>query len=79
MDNNVQFQDQQNQYTVSKKKGLTQMVINMGLAKDAKGAQMVLLVVAVVAVLIAGFFMFTGNSVGDGQPNVLPEGQFIPE
>ncbi len=78
--NNVQNQDQQNVYTAPKKKGLEQMIINMGLAKDSKGAQMVLLIIAVVAILIGGFFAFSGNgSPGDGQPNTLPEGQFIPE
>tara|TARA_B100000508_G_scaffold60333_1_gene46951 strand:+ start:13419 stop:13658 length:240 start_codon:yes stop_codon:yes gene_type:complete len=78
--NNVQFQDQQNVYTAPKKKGLEQMIIKMGLAKDSKGAQMVLLIIAVVAILIGGFFAFSGGgNPGDGQPNTLPEGQFIPE
>jgi len=55
------------------------MIIKTGLAKDSKGAQMVLLIIAVIAILIGGFFMFSGNGApGDGQPNVLPEGQFIP-
>jgi len=77
--NNVQFQDQQSTYTAPKKKGLEQMIIKTGLAKDSKGAQMVLLIIAVIAILIGGFFMFSGNGApGDGQPNVLPEGQFIP-
>lgn len=58
---NVQFDDQQQFQTVKKKNGLTQMVINMGLAKDAKGAQVVLLIVAVIAVAIALFFMFGGS------------------
>ena len=76
---NVQFQDQNTTYTVAKKKGLSSMVIKWGLAKDEKGAQMVLLIIAVVAILIGGFFMFSGNGApGDGQPNILPEGQFIP-
>lgn len=60
--NNVQFQDQQQFRTVAKKKGVTQMVINMGLAKDEKGAQVVLLIVAGVAVAVALFFMFSGGS-----------------
>jgi len=77
--NNVQFQDQQSTYTAPKKKGLEQMIIKTGLAKDSKGAQMVLLIIAVIAILIGGFFAFSGNGApGDGQPNVLPEGQFIP-
>lgn len=62
--NNVQFQDQNNVYRAPKKKGLSAMVIKWGLAKDEKGAQMVLLIIAVVAILIGGFFMFSGGSAG---------------
>jgi len=76
---NVQFQDQNNVYTVAKKKGLSAMVIKWGLAKDEKGAQVVLLIIAVVAILIGGFFAFSGNATpGDGQIDALPDGQFIP-
>ena len=69
--NNVQFQDQNNVRVVKKKGGLTQMVINAGLAKDTKGAQVVLLIIAVVALLVAGFFMFSGG--GGGIEAELPE------
>lgn len=70
----VQFEDQQNTYTVSKQKGLTEIVINAGLAKDAKGAQVVLLVIAVVAVGIGLFFMF-----GIGGPQVEEDFTISPE
>lgn len=66
---NVQFDDQQQFQTVKKKGGLTQMIIKMGLAKDAKGAQMVMLIVAVVAAAVALFFVFAG---GGSAPAELP-------
>ncbi|XKT75452.1 MAG: hypothetical protein ACJKSS_01550 [Patescibacteria group bacterium UBA2103] len=69
--NNVQFDDQQQFRTVQKKKGLTQMVINMGLAKDEKGAQVVLLIVGVVALAVMFFFMFSGG--GAPAPAELPD------
>ena len=55
------------------------MIIKSGLAKDEKGAQVVLLIVMGVAIVIALFFMFSGGSAGDGGPSTLPAGQFIPE
>jgi len=65
---NVQFDDQQSTYTVQKKSGLTDMVIKMGLAKDAKGAQVVLLIVAAIAVLVWVYFAFFngGGSIPAG-------------
>lgn len=65
---NVQFDDQRTTYTVQKKNGLTEMVIKMGLAKDAKGAQVVLLIIAVIALAIMFFFMFSGG----GSPAPIP-------
>jgi len=59
--NNVQFQDQSQVRTIHKKSGLPEMVIKLGLAKDAKGAQIVLLIIAVVAVVIGGVVMFAGG------------------
>lgn len=50
---NVQFQDQNNLYRAPKKKGLEQMIVKVGLAKDAKGAQVVLLFVLAGAVVVA--------------------------
>ena len=70
---NVQFEDQNNSYTVTKKKGLSAMVISWGLAKDEKGAQVVLLIIAVVAIAVGGFFMFTGGG-GTGAPANIPPG-----
>ncbi len=72
--NNVQFQDQRNVYTAPKKKGLEQMIIKMGLAKDSKGAQIVLLVIAVVAILIGGFFAFGGGTGSNVVPNIPAAG-----
>lgn len=76
---NVQFEDQQNIRYASGPKGLAGFVIKSGLAKDAKGAQVVLLIIAVLAFIIAGFFIFTGGgepTAGEGKP--LPVEQ-IPE
>jgi hypothetical protein len=67
---NVQFDDQRSTYTVQKKSGLTDMVIKMGLAKDAKGAQVVLLIIAVIAAAIGLFFMFSGGSGGVSQAEI---------
>jgi len=69
---NVQFDDQQSTYTVQKKSGLTDMVIKTGLAKDAKGAQIVLLIIAVIAAAIGMFFMFGGG--GSDIPVGIPAG-----
>ena len=49
---NVQFDDQQQVRYAPKTKGLGGLVISWGLAKDQKGAHVVLLVVLVVAVVI---------------------------
>ena len=73
----VQFQDKNNTYTVAKKKGLSSMIIKWGLAKDEKGAQVVLLIIAVVAILVGGFFMFTGSSAPTGAPAPLSDGTVL--
>jgi hypothetical protein len=69
----VQFKDQQNIRYASGPKGLTGFVIKWGLAKDAKSAQMVLLVIAVAAVLIGGFFAFMGGGGENSKPPFDPE------
>ena len=71
---NVQFEDQNNSYTVAKKKGLSAMVISWGLAKDEKGAQVVLLIIAVLAVAVGIFFMFTGGGGTEVPANISPGG-----
>lgn len=59
---NVQFEDQQQVRTVSKSKGLEGMVIKMGLAKDRKGAQVVLIIVAAIAASVWAYFaLFNGG------------------
>lgn len=67
---NVQFQDQQNVYKAPKQKGFEQMVISLGLAKDKKGAQVVLLIITVLAVATGLFFMVAGGTTAK------PENEF---
>ena len=74
---NVQFQDKNNTYTVAKKKGLSAMIIKWGLAKDEKGAQVVLLIIAVIAILIGGYFMFAGSSTPPEALAPLSDGTVI--
>ena len=57
----VEFEDKSQVQYVSKPKGITNLVISLGLAKDAKGAQVVLLFIAAGAILIAILFMFSGG------------------
>lgn len=73
---NVQFQDQQGSYRVAKKKGFTSFVIKYGLAKDEKGAQVILLVIVVVAILIGGFFAFSSGSSAPVE-NQFKEGESV--
>lgn len=47
-----------------KSSGLTKMVMSMGLAKSESGAQGVLLVVAVIALGIAGYLVMSGAASG---------------
>lgn len=73
---NVQFDDQQTTYTVQKKNGLTEMIIKTGLAKDTKGAQVVLLIIAIIAAVIGLFFIFSGGG-SDGAVPPLPDGTVL--
>jgi hypothetical protein len=57
----VEFNDAQKVQYVARQKGITNLVISWGLAKDAKSAQVVLLIIAAGAIAIALFFMFSGK------------------
>ena len=50
-----------------KQSGLTSLVIGMGLAKDAKGAQKILLLVVVIAIALSVFLILSTSS-----PSVRP-------
>jgi len=72
---NVEFEDPS--YTASKKtfkKGVSfsQLVVSMGLAKDEKGAQTVLVVIAVLCFIVAGALYFLAQP-----PEV--ETEFVPD
>lgn len=51
---------------------LTRLVISLGLAKDEKSAQTVLLIVAVIIFGAAVTVAVTGGVVGSGQPASTP-------
>lgn len=68
MSSGVSFQEErQPQRAGSKYSGLEKLVLKTGLAKDKKGAQFVLLVVAGCAALLAGFLFL---NIGDGGSDV---------
>ena len=64
--NNVQFDEQSPSYVPQKKSGLGGLIIKWGLAKTEKGAQQVLLGIAVVAVILATWLLI--GSGGGGAP-----------
>jgi len=69
----VEFDDQIQSRVIPKARGLSARVISWGLAKNEKEAQIVLLGIAIVAALIAVFFMFSnGSSSGDANFVVSP-------
>lgn len=69
--NNVQFDDQYQHTYSTRPKGLEGLMISWGLAKDKKGAQVVLLIVAVIAVIIA----FGAPMIFSNNQNQVPQGQ----
>lgn len=69
--NNVQFDDQYQHTYSTKSKGLEGLIISWGLAKDKKGAQMVLLIIAGIAIVIA----FGAPIIFSNNQNQIPQEQ----
>lgn len=72
---NVEFEDKQTVYRSEKKRGITQMLIRFGIAKDEKSAQVVMLVIAGLAVVSALFLVFSSSTSGKVEVNQLPPEQ----